>query len=138
MSLKFGQIQPSSAELAAIERLKKSPHTYNGKNCVATFSQQLPFLIRPVSFLQVVMTRVSSDDFKNWEDPTTEHKVICHLASKNRCCHYFSVAINLVHFKFVCIEDMHDIYLRGSVKITETYLMTFLFGIVDNKCDYFL
>ena len=46
MSLKFGQIQPSSAELAAIERLKKkSPHTYNGKNCVATFSQQLPFLI---------------------------------------------------------------------------------------------
>ena len=37
MSLKFGQTQPSSAELAAIERLKKrSPHTYNGKNYVAT------------------------------------------------------------------------------------------------------
>ena len=64
MSLKFGQIQPSSAELAAIERLKKSPNTLNGKNCVATFSQQLPFLIRPVSYLQVVMTHVSSDDFK--------------------------------------------------------------------------
>ena len=60
MGLKFGQIQPSSAELAAIERLKKkSPHTYNGKNCVATFSQQLPFLIRPVSYLQVVMTHIS-------------------------------------------------------------------------------
>ena len=39
---------------------------------------------------------------------------------------------------FVCIEDMHDIYLRGSVKITEPYPMTFKFGIVDNKCDYFL
>ena len=78
MSLKFGQIQPSSAEFAAIERLKKkTPHTYNGKNCVATFSQQLPFLIRCVSYLQVVMTHISLDDFKNWEDPTTEHKVIC-------------------------------------------------------------
>ena len=78
MSLKFGHIQPSSAELAAIERLKKeSPHTYNGEICVATFSQQLPFLIRPVSYLQVEVTHISSDDFKNWEDPTTEHKVIC-------------------------------------------------------------
>ena len=66
MSLKFGQIQPSSAELAAIERLKKkSPHTYTyGENCVATVSQQLPFLIRPVSYLQVVMPHISSDDFK--------------------------------------------------------------------------
>ena len=75
MSLKFGQIQPSSAELAAIERLKKkSPHTYNGKNCVATFSQQLSYLNRPISYLQVVMKHISSDDFKTWEDPTTEHK----------------------------------------------------------------
>ena len=39
MSLKFGQFQPSSAELAAIERLKKSPHTYNGKKlCCHLFS----------------------------------------------------------------------------------------------------
>ena len=79
MSLKFGQIQPSSAELAAIERLKKkSPHTYNGKNCVATFSQQLPFLIRHISYVQVVMTHISWMTLKNVEDPTTEHKIICH------------------------------------------------------------
>ena len=78
MSLKFGQIQPSSVELAAIERLKKkSPHTYNGKNCVATFSQQLPFLIRPVSLAGSDDTHNKLDDFKNWEDPTAEHTVIC-------------------------------------------------------------
>ena len=77
MSLKFGQIQPSSAELAAIERLKKIPtHLQWEKLCCHLFSA-VAFLIRPVSYLQVVMTHVSSDDFKNWEDPTTEHKVIC-------------------------------------------------------------
>ena len=103
MSLKFGQIQPSSAELAAIERLKKSPHTYNGKNCVATFSQQLPFLIRPVSYLQVVMTHVSSDDFKNWEDPLLIWSIL-----------------NL----YVLRTCMISIY-EGQLKITEPYLMTF-------------
>ena len=38
MSLKFGQIQPSSAELAAIERLKKNPHTLTmGKTVLPPF-----------------------------------------------------------------------------------------------------
>ena len=27
---------------------------------------------------------------------------------------------------------------EGQSKITEPYLITFYFGIVDNKCDYFL
>ena len=34
MSLKFGKIQPYSAELTALERLKKSQLTYNGKDVV--------------------------------------------------------------------------------------------------------
>ena len=39
MSLKFGQIQPSSAELAAIERLKKIPtHLQWEKLCCHLFS----------------------------------------------------------------------------------------------------
>ena len=40
MSLKFGQIQPSSAELAAIERLKKISHTLimEKKLCCHLFS----------------------------------------------------------------------------------------------------
>ena len=53
-SSKFSQIRPRTAELAALERLKKSPYTYNGKNGVATFSQL--FLIGSISYLQGTMT----------------------------------------------------------------------------------
>ena len=34
MSSKFGQIEPRTAELAALERLEKSPLTYNRRNLV--------------------------------------------------------------------------------------------------------
>ena len=47
------QPDPPTAELAALERLKKSPYTYNGKNVVATFSRL--FLIGSISYLQVMM-----------------------------------------------------------------------------------
>ena len=53
-SLKFGQIRLLTVELAALERKKKSPETYNGKNGVATFSRL--FLIGSISYLQVTMT----------------------------------------------------------------------------------
>ena len=36
--LDFGLIGPPTAELAALERLKKSPSAYNGKNDVSYFS----------------------------------------------------------------------------------------------------
>ena len=36
MSSKFGEVRPWTAELAALERLKKSPLTYNGKDVVNT------------------------------------------------------------------------------------------------------
>ena len=49
------EVRPDpTAELAAIERLEKSPYTYNGKNGVSTFSQL--FLIRSFLYLQVTMT----------------------------------------------------------------------------------
>ena len=35
-SSKFGQIGPKTTELAALERLEKSPKTYNGRNLVNT------------------------------------------------------------------------------------------------------
>ena len=38
MSSKFGEIRPWTAELAALERLKKIQETYNGENDVITFS----------------------------------------------------------------------------------------------------
>ena len=36
MGSKFGRIQPGTYELAALERLEKSPLTYNGRNVVTT------------------------------------------------------------------------------------------------------
>ena len=52
-SSNFCQIRQLTAELAALERVKKSPNTYNGKNGVATFSRLL--LIGSISYLQVTM-----------------------------------------------------------------------------------
>ena len=37
-SSKFGQIGQRTAELAALERLEKSPYTYNGRNIVNTLA----------------------------------------------------------------------------------------------------
>ena len=50
----FGQIGPRTAELAALERLEKSPLTYNGRNLVNTLAPS--FLIGSSSFLQVSRT----------------------------------------------------------------------------------
>ena len=58
MSSKFGKIRPWTAELAALERLKKSPLTYNGKDVVNT--PALSFLIRSSLFLQVTRTTIRS------------------------------------------------------------------------------
>ena len=53
-SLNFGRHRPLTAGLAALERLKKSPKAYNGKNNVSTFSQL--FLIGSFLYLQVMIT----------------------------------------------------------------------------------
>ena len=54
MSSKSGRIQPQTMELAALERMKKIPKTYNGENDVITFSPL--FLIGSFSYLQVMRT----------------------------------------------------------------------------------
>ena len=59
MSSKFGQIGPRTAELAALERLEKSPYTFNGENgngenVVNTLAPL--FLIGSSSYLQVIRT----------------------------------------------------------------------------------
>ena len=53
-SSKFDQIRSWTAELAALERLEKSPKTYNGKNLVNTLAPL--FLIGSSSFMQVSRT----------------------------------------------------------------------------------
>ena len=55
-SSKFGQIGPKTAELAALERLEKSPWTFNGENVVNTLAPS--FLIGSSSFLQVIRTTI--------------------------------------------------------------------------------
>ena len=53
---KFGRIGLLTAELASLERLKKSPYAYNGKTNVSTFSRL--FLIGSFSYLQVMITYI--------------------------------------------------------------------------------
>ena len=70
MSLIFGKIRPWTAELAALERLKKSPLTYNGKDVV---NAPVPsFLMGSSSFLQATRTAIRSrmsskfSEFRPW------------------------------------------------------------------------
>ena len=53
-SSNFSQIRPRTAELAALEHLKKFPYTYNWGNLVNTLVPS--FLIGSSSFLQVTRT----------------------------------------------------------------------------------
>ena len=58
MGLKFGKIRSGSYELPALERLKKSPYTYNGGNVVTS----LVLLISngSSSFLQVRRSNIKA------------------------------------------------------------------------------
>ena len=69
-SSKFGQIRPRTAELAALERLEKSPYTYNGRNLVNTLAPS--FLIRSTSFLQVRRTCMKTWMSQNFGQFATE------------------------------------------------------------------
>ena len=68
-SSNFGLIGLPTAVLAALERLKKSSYAYNGKKDVSTFSRL--FLIRYFSYLQVMITYESLDEFEIQPDSTT-------------------------------------------------------------------
>ena len=57
-SSNFDLIGPPTAELAALECLKKKLKAYNGKNDVSTFSRL--FLIRSFSYLQIMITYIGA------------------------------------------------------------------------------
>ena len=69
-SSKFGQIGPRTAELAALERLEKSPYTYNGRNLVTTLAPS--FLIGSSSFWQVSRTCMKAWMSSNFSKFATE------------------------------------------------------------------
>ena len=108
MSSNVGQIEPPTTELAALERLKKFPYTYNGKNEVITFSRL--FLIGSFSYLQVMRTYIKnymSLNFGQISPLTMELAALERL--KNRCHHVISVDSDPIFLKLAGNKDMHNI-----------------------------
>ena len=58
MGLKFSRIGPGTYELPALERLEKSPKTYNGRNFVTTLV--LSILNESSSFLHTIRTTIKA------------------------------------------------------------------------------
>ena len=69
----FGQIRPRTAELAALERLKKIPYTYNGRNLVSSFIFDRIFFI----IAGKEDNHKSLDEFKFRPDFTMDCRVSC-------------------------------------------------------------
>ena len=83
IGLKFGEIRLGTAELAAIERLEKSPQTYIERNVVTTLAS---LFLNGSSFLQVMMTT-----FKAWmssnfgQIPSLNTELAALERLKNKC-----------------------------------------------------
>ena len=56
----------------------------------------------------------SLDEFKIWRDPTPDHRVTCLLASKNRCCHYFSAVFHPILFIYFYTYRYSNDYMHES------------------------
>ena len=108
MSSNFGQIGPPTTELAALERRKKFPYTYYGKNEVITFSRL--FLIGSFSYLQVMRTYIKAYMILNFgQIPSLTTELAALERLKNRCHHVISVDIDPIFFKLAGNKDMHNI-----------------------------
>ena len=82
-SSKFGSIRPHTAELAALERLKKMPYTYNGENLVSTLEPL--FLIESFSLMKVTKTTIKawmSSNFGGIPPLTSELAALEHLKNQ--------------------------------------------------------
>ena len=76
MGSKFGRIRPGTYELAALERLEKSPYTYNGKDVVTTLVPS--FLDGSSSFSQITRPTIKSlGGFEFRQDSITDFGVSC-------------------------------------------------------------
>ena len=102
---KFSQIRPPPAELAVIERLKKFPYAYNGKNGVATFSGL--FLIGSISYLQGTMIYIRA-----WMSlKFGQLRLLVSMAKervvmeKKRCCHFYCFYLKLLEIIILFLYD---------------------------------
>ena len=80
MDSKLGQIRPWTVGFAALECLKKSPKTYNGRNVVTTLV--LSILNRSYSFLQIRRTTIKAQmslNFVKIPSPIKELAAFEHL-----------------------------------------------------------
>ena len=80
-SSKFGQIRPRTGELATLERLEKSPKTYNVRNLVNTLAPSFFASIIHILAGKKDMHE-SLDEFKFRPDTLTNSRVICPCASE--------------------------------------------------------
>ena len=98
-------------ELAALERLKKSPLTYNGKDVVNT--PALSFLIRSSSFLQVTRTIIRSrmsSKFSKIRPWTASCLPLSVWKMAVKCCEHTSAYIfDWIFFILSCNKDSHEI-----------------------------
>ena len=74
-SSNFSQIRPWTAELAALERLKKVPLTYNGENLVSTLASS--FLTGSSTFMQVTRTTIKAWMSSNGQNSAADFGVSC-------------------------------------------------------------
>ena len=74
--VEFGQIRFRTAELASLERLKKSPQTHNGRKVVNTLA---PSFFAWIVFILAGNKDMhkSLDEFEFQADPTTDYGVTC-------------------------------------------------------------
>ena len=80
MGSKFSKIQPGTYELPALERLEKSPYTYNGRNFVTTLV--LSILNGSSSFLHTIRKTIKawmSLNFVKIPSPILELATLEHL-----------------------------------------------------------
>ena len=102
--------QPSVEENRALKGYDEDDddETYNGENYVITFSRL--FLIGSFSYLQVIRTCIKAWMSLNLgQIPPLTMELAALERLKNRCHHFFSVAIDPILFKLADNEDMHNI-----------------------------
>ena len=103
----FGLIGLPTAELAALERLKKSPYAYNGKNDISTFSRL--FFITPFSYLQVIITNMRAwMSLKFGQIQPLVSMVTDMVMMGKNCLHFFSVVFHPFLVILAGNNDMHE------------------------------
>ena len=102
-SSKYSLIGPLTAELAALERLKKSPITNNGKNGLAVLDR-IHFILAGNDDIHE-----SLDEFEIWPDPTTGfHGTDRVIMEKNGVATFSRLFFYPILFILAGYDDMHE------------------------------